>query len=102
MLNTYGTRVALNLAVALLFCSNISHIFTKHADISQNVLLTKYNFCIFSYDVTYIEKKTNNKLLLRMFLLHLSAKIFQNFTNTLKIAGNYVIQLSNKGIFLFV
>ena len=48
MLNTYDTKVALNWAIALLFCSNIMHIFTKNADVSQNVLLTKCNFfCIF-------------------------------------------------------
>ena len=53
MLNTHDATVALNLAVALLFCSNILHIFTKDADVSWNFLLTKCNFLIFWYDVTY-------------------------------------------------
>ena len=48
----YDTKVTLKLAVALLFCSNVLHIFTKNADISQNISLTKCNFFIFSYDVT--------------------------------------------------
>ena len=47
MLNTYDTKVVLNLAAALLFCSNVLHIFTKNADVSQDFLLTKCNFLYF-------------------------------------------------------
>ena len=52
MLNTYDIKV-INLAVAFLFCTNVLHIFTKNADVSQNFLLTICNFFTFLYDVTY-------------------------------------------------
>ena len=52
MLKTYDTKV-INLAVALLFCSNVLHFFTKNADVGQNFLLNICNFFIILYDVTY-------------------------------------------------
>lgn len=52
LFNTYDTKV-INLAVVLLFCSNVLHVLTKNTDVSQNSLLTICNMLIFSYEVTY-------------------------------------------------
>ena len=52
MLNLYDTE-AINLTVALLFCSNVLHNFTKNADVSQNFLLIICELFIFSNAATY-------------------------------------------------
>ena len=82
------------------------YIFLQKMQTSVKIFCWPYAISLYFYMMHHMIEKLCKTLeikpnSIKLQLLHKLAKISEHFANTLKIAENYVIWLSNKGVLFF-